>query len=93
MLADNLLNPKEQPNCKRAASYVLIGAHLQGSGSWMKMDTAWGANFQTSSAPSPPLDLRITPNDGSAPLVATCASLMHTLIPEFKLWCYLASNL
>ncbi|KAK9909331.1 hypothetical protein WJX75_000656 [Coccomyxa subellipsoidea] len=44
-----------------------------GSGSWIKMDTAWGANFQTSSAPSPPLDLRITPNDGSAPLVATGA--------------------
>ncbi|EIE24495.1 hypothetical protein COCSUDRAFT_46828 [Coccomyxa subellipsoidea C-169] len=44
-----------------------------GSGSWIKMDSAWGANWQTSSAPAPPLDLRITPNDGSAPLVATGA--------------------
>jgi hypothetical protein len=34
------------------------------------MNPAWGANWQTSSAGSPPFDLRITPKDGSAPLVA-----------------------
>ncbi|CAL8467491.1 g7029 [Coccomyxa elongata] len=41
-----------------------------GSDSWIKMDAAWGANWQSSSSPGAPLDLRITPNDGSAPLVA-----------------------
>ncbi|BDA42870.1 probable Expansin-B1 at N-terminal half [Coccomyxa sp. Obi] len=44
-----------------------------GSDSWIKMDPAWGANWQSSSSPGAPLDLRITPNDGSAPLVATGA--------------------
>ncbi len=43
----------------------------QGQSGWVKLDPAWGANWQTSGVGNYPLDLRLMPNDGSAPLVAT----------------------
>ncbi len=56
-------------------------AGCQGSGSWTTMNHLEGAQWDTASSPGSPFDLRITPNDGSAPLIATCVppSLVHAL--------------
>ena len=58
----------------------LIGLHrcvmtillrVQGQSGWTRLDPAWGANWQTGSAGQAPLDVRLTPNDGGPPLIAS----------------------
>ena len=49
--------------------------HVQGQSSWTTLYPAWGASYQTTSAGTAPLDVRLTPNDGGPPLVSTYALL------------------
>ncbi len=63
------------PTRQEAGSSGVSGVEIRSAGqqAWTKMDSAWGANWQTSSAGAAPFDLRLTPRDGSPQLVALCA--------------------
>lgn len=60
---------------QEAGTSGVSGVEIRSAGQqyWTKLDMAWGANWQTSSAGAAPFDLRLTPRDGSPQLVSLCA--------------------
>ncbi len=67
------------PDASRCPGSNRVLGHVQGQTGWTTLYPAWGASVQTTSAGTPPLDVRLTPNDGGPPLVSTYAFLKHRI--------------